>query len=75
MKHIKDVDRVVHCEGADGNDYTLCGEALEGVNGDTPMVETQEGIDCGRCIGIIQHCRRVGRGEIKLPFQRRAARS
>lgn len=71
MKHLRDIDGAIHLEGPDGVDYTLCGHALEGERGDTPMVETNEGIDCDRCIGIINHCRRVRGGQIKPAFKRR----
>ena len=70
-KHWKDSDRVVHCDTSDGVDYTLCGEALEGERGDTPMTETFEGIDCPRCIDIIRFCQKVRPGEIKMPSERR----
>jgi hypothetical protein len=72
-QHVKDIDGVVHSEAADGCDYTLCGNALEGVNGDTEMVETSAGIDCEQCIRVIEFCKRIRAGEIKAPYQRRRA--
>lgn len=71
MKHLEDIDGVIHCEGPDGADYSLCGLALEGERGDTPMTDTAEDIDCGRCIATIRFCKRVRDGEIKAPFRRR----
>lgn len=73
MKHLKDIDRVVHCEGVvAGGEFTLCGLALEGERGDAVMADTFEGIDCANCIAIIRHCRNVRGGQIKPAFQRRA---
>lgn len=72
MKHLRDIDGAVHCEGADGVDCTLCGLALEGERGDTPMAEVHKGIDCERCITTIYFCKRIRNGEIKALFRRRA---
>lgn len=50
----------IHAGGASGNDYTLCGCALEGENGDTEMDEVTRGrINCPDCIGIIRHCKTI----------------
>lgn len=63
----------IHCEGPDGNDYTLCGFALDGEDGDVRLVETHSQITCHQCIRTIEFCRRVRPGEIAAPFQRRTA--
>lgn len=61
----------IHCEGANGNDYTLCGFALEGETGNQPLDRTEAQITCRECIGIINFCRQIRAGEIAAPFQRR----
>lgn len=74
MKHLRDIDGDVHCEGAvAAGEFTLCGLALEGERGDAQMTETPAGIDCRNCVAIIEQCKRVRNGEIKPPFQRRRA--
>lgn len=61
----------VHCEAAIApGEYTLCGLALEGENGDTPMEETRDLIRCPDCEGIILHCKLVKPAEINK-FSRR----
>lgn len=70
--HFLETGLVIHCEGADGAGYTLCGYALEGVGGDQPMSETHANINCERCIAIIDLCRKVRPGEVCSPFQRRS---
>lgn len=72
MKHWKEpVANIVHCEGVLGEGYTLCGVSKDGVNGDRPFIDSDEGIDCSQCIGVIIHCRKVRGGQIKPAFQRR----
>jgi len=71
MKHLVDGDRSVHCEGPDGADYTLCGEALEAWDDHVAMESTHAEITCDRCIGIIQFCKKVRDGEIAARFLRR----
>jgi len=45
---------VVHADGGDGNDYVLCGDAMDGENGDAFMIETvRHKITCSRCIRVI----------------------
>lgn len=62
---------VVHCEGADGNDYTLCGDALEGVNGDEPMEATwRDPIRCGRCAQIIAFAKKIKSKEVHPDFRK-----
>jgi hypothetical protein len=74
VKHFREVDGDVHCEGCAGADFTLCGLAPEGENSDTPMVETSVSITCNRCIGLIHFCKRIRASEIALPFERRKVR-
>lgn len=73
MKHWREVGGPVHCESADGVDYTLCGYSMDGESGLDFMKETAEGIDCQRCINMINFCKRVRSGEIKAAFERRRA--
>jgi len=62
---------IVHAESAGGVDYTLCGDALEGENGDTPMELTRDLIRCGRCEAIILHCKMIKPAEINKFSRRR----
>lgn len=76
MKHWVDNDNAVHCEGASGTDFTLCGLAPEGecppgVRADACMRLTDAKITCEACIGVIAFCRKVRPGEVALPFERR----
>jgi hypothetical protein len=66
-KHMREfTDKsVVHCDGPDGNDYTLCGLALEGENGDEPMEETNWRVTCKQCIGTIAYCKAVRSKELQ----------
>lgn len=73
MKHYADGERVVHMEGSDGVDYTLCGQALEAWDNNAAMEITPKSITCERCIGIIRFCKVVREGEIAPPFERRSA--
>jgi len=50
---------LVHGGTMDGNDYTLCGTAMEGENGDDNMVVTNRRISCGQCIALILHCKSI----------------
>ncbi len=51
-----------HAKHADSVDYTLCGMAMEGENGDDVSVEfSQSTINCPGCIRIIEHCRAMPR--------------
>ena len=61
--HWQEHDGTIHCEAAGGADYTLCGAALEGENGDQPMVQTYARIDCGQCIGIVAFCLQIRKSE------------
>ena len=75
MKHYAEANLIVHCEGSDGADYTLCGAGIAAWHEQQQdMTVTDAGITCERCIGIIRFCKRVRDGEIAAPFQRRAAR-
>lgn len=56
---------VVHCVAAiAAGEFTLCGLALEGERGDTPMQETRDLIRCQDCESIILHCKMVKPAEI-----------
>jgi hypothetical protein len=58
-------EKLVHAEGAIASgEYTLCGRALEGVNGDEPMEETRDLIHCPACQAIIAHCKTIKATEI-----------
>lgn len=74
QKHYLETGLVIHCEGIIGAGSTLCGAALEGVNGDEPMTETHASINCDQCITVINFCRKVRPGEVCSPFQRRSRR-
>lgn len=63
MKHWLDEDNMVHADGASGDDRTLCGVILEGIEGRHQMIETDARVDCGHCIGIVEHCRKIRAGE------------
>ena len=57
MKHWKDDDGVIHCEGVHAGDYLLCGLAPEGGNGDQQCFETSAAINCKNCVAIIEFCK------------------
>lgn len=64
MKHWRDDDGVIHCEGVNGGDYLLCGFAPEGEDGNQTCVETATAINCKDCIAVIEFCKfRVRNGE------------
>lgn len=47
-----------HCEGAGGEDYTLCGYSLDQDQGGIEEVKNKPPrIDCPKCLGIIHFCR------------------
>lgn len=58
---------IVHFMGIFGGDYTLCGDALEGEKGDTPMAKTREKVDCENCKGVVAYCKAIGKTEILQP--------
>lgn len=50
----------VHLAGGDGNDLVFCGVALEGENGDAPMIETRRHkITCDTCLRMIRYAKTV----------------
>lgn len=55
----------VHCQGAGGEGYTLCGYALKGENGNEPLVPCDQRITCADCIRIIRFCKSISRRDIK----------
>jgi hypothetical protein len=61
--------RIVHAEAADGDDRTLCGDALEGDfdNKFGALLPTDGGagqINCELCVRIITYCKSVRANEI-----------
>lgn len=56
---------LVHCEGAGGNDYALCGFTLDGAT-----ESTGRKITCGDCIRVIKFCRSLRRSVIHEPRRR-----
>lgn len=62
--HFLENSITVHCDGPGGMDYTLCGAALEGENGDEQMTETPFKVNCERCISIIDFCMDIKAREI-----------
>ena len=71
MKHYRERDGIVHGENACGDDRTLCGVILEGIEGQGEMAETAAVIDCGDCIGIIEHCKKFRSGEYMVARRNR----
>lgn len=68
-------EKLVHAVGAIARgEFTLCGRALEGVNGDEPMTETRELIQCPACEAIIAHCKLIKPSEINPRSRRRLNR-
>lgn len=67
--------QVIHCGSVDGTDFTLCGLALEGENGDEPMTKVERGkVSCLRCCTIIRFCKTVPLSKVEsLALRRRAA--
>lgn len=66
VRHLDEGDGRVHCAGATGDDRTLCGVILEGIEGQHQMRETAARINCADCITIIEHCYRVRTGEMVI---------
>lgn len=59
-------EKLVHADGAIAiGEFTLCGRALEGVNGDEPMTRTSELIQCPMCEAIIAHGKRIRQSAIR----------
>lgn len=49
---------LIHCDGVGGNDFTLCGCALD--NDITNTVEVKDfKISCGNCLAIIDYCKTI----------------
>jgi hypothetical protein len=51
---------MIHADGGNGDDRTLCGDAFEGIPGDTerPVVaKTGEIVTCEACKQIIDYCK------------------
>lgn len=52
--------RVIHCGPAQGNDYVLCGAAMDGETGGEFMIDVSRGkINCHRCVAIIRFCKAI----------------
>lgn len=49
---------VFHADGYDGTDYTLCGTAFEGVDGDAEVTPSTRRINCPKCVAIILAAKR-----------------
>ena len=74
MKHWRDMEEagLIHCQGAiAAGEYTLCGRALEGPDGDREMKLTCDPIDCPSCEAIIAHCKIIKPAEINRSGRRR----
>ena len=72
---------IVHADGPDGNDYTLCGVTAERARKSMDeytadvfasetetepcMVKTKDKIDCETCAAIIRYCCKLGIRSIK----------
>lgn len=63
------VDRhvVVHAGAHGGNDYTLCGAALDGEDGNGQMLRTRRRVTCRECIGIIRYCKSIPNRVLNAP--------
>ncbi len=69
---------IIHVEGANGDDRTLCGYVYEGSamkgEDDTSLEYVKRGlINCADCIGIIHHCELISRRYFARPGLRRSA--
>lgn len=54
---------IVHCDGANGAGYTLCGLAYEGEaptgHPPTDLTPCKARVSCPACVGIIRFCKRL----------------
>lgn len=52
-------DGLVHAQGSDGNDYTLCGVALDGEYGDIYLTSARPGefVTCPGYREVIRYCK------------------
>lgn len=58
VMHYERENSLIHCEAANGQDYTLCGFSLDGDQGEiTEAVHAK--INCPTCIAIITFCRGI----------------
>jgi hypothetical protein len=71
-KHYDEGDGTIHLESANGDDRTLCGVILEGIEARRAMTTTHFQVNCRDCIGIVEHCYRVRPGAMVIT--RRAQR-
>lgn len=58
---------VIHAGAHEGGDYTLCGAATDGEDGNSHMMRTRRLITCLGCIGIILYCKEVPRRLLNAP--------
>lgn len=58
---------VIHAGTHGGNDYTLCGAALDGEDGDSSMMGTRRRITCQECIRIIRYCKSIPARLVNAP--------
>lgn len=50
---------VIHSGPSEGGDFTLCGAATDGEDGNTNMLRTRRRITCSRCVAIIRYCKSI----------------
>jgi len=48
----------IHCDGPDGNDFTLCGFTLDGDQGKITEIKGRR-INCVQCLAIIRLCQSI----------------
>lgn len=71
-ERVRDVFGAVHAGTPDGNDFTLCGDAMEGEKGDEEMEPTTARINCERCIRVIIYAKSIRAPEIAMAAPKRA---
>lgn len=77
MNYLEITPNIVHTNGADGNDYTLCGLTSEKLISEMSeydrdreddllpyMMETTKKITCPKCAEIIRYCCALGKRSI-----------
>lgn len=66
-RHFADDAGLIHSGPHAGNDYTLCGRAMDGETGDEEMTLTNRRITCPDCIEIIDFCKGIRAAKINRP--------
>ena len=70
MMYFEHEKGIIHCEAADGVDYTLCGFTLDGDQGEiTEAVGRTAKITCSDCLGIIAFCRTIPQSALRRAHQ------